>query len=445
MALSLLLASAALAATSGPSADCQSAIGPLYGGVAIDDYPNLVDGTSLASDRALISLRQSGDNSLLVIRGGDFAGADLRGARLSNICFIGTDLSGSDWTGAQAHGVGFIDSSLEGARLVSADLRRVLFRNANLKDVLGEGANLAGGRLDGGWFDGSVENLRLDQADLRGFTFSCGITIDDGCPVYQGGPGIRLNEARLAGASLWGVADYEGARVDSTEVALGDLWRLSKAQVEGPVRVRGGDELLDLAPDELRSLVPHLAGEEGRSLDSPDPDPPQEPPYYASPGRYSLFVDGERHFKPTIRNHDLYKRLLPVIVGASFSRVVVRFGSSGTLDSVGESIGSNAHMCTLSANGLRLDPGSGFYSGPQPDLDEDSAEWRGRPMAVLRLDGDYAQVHVGGAGGGDGRGDSRLSDYASCGARAAFVPMLRLSVPQSEARRWFEVLSGGDL
>jgi uncharacterized protein YjbI with pentapeptide repeats len=441
MALSLLLAAAAAAVA--PPGTCQAALGPLFDGPRVSGLPNQVNGSSLPNARALIALRAARGDDLLIVNGGNLAGADLRRARLRNICFIGTDLSDSDWSGAEAMGVGFVGANLEGATLASAELRHVLLRNANLKNVRAERAMLVGGRLDGGWFDGSVEGLRLDGADLSDFRFECGITLDDGCPVYQGGPDISLRGANLAGANLWGSPDLAAARLDRTIVGLADLSALRSARFEGPILVAGGEATAELSAEEYRSLLPHLVAREDLT---PDPEAasverPAAPPDWAAPGRYALFVDGERDFASSIRSHRLYNRLLPVIVGSSSSRVVVRFNPDGSIDAAGEAIGANAHMCSLAADGLRFDRATGWYSGPQEPAEGEPPNWRGRPMAVLMLSGDSAFVNVGAGlfGPEDGR-DPRFSDYASCGARAGFSRMVRVPVSEDEARRLFETL-----
>lgn len=60
-------------------------------------------------------------------------------------------------------------------------------------------------------------------------------------------------------------------------------------------------------------------------------------------------------------------------------------------------------------------------------------------MPVLLFDGDHAEVWQAGHNRLDpADGDTRFSDYASCGMRAGFGRMVRVPVPEAEARALFE-------
>ena len=67
--------------------------------------------------------------------------------------------------------------------------------------------------------------------------------------------------------------------------------------------------------------------------------------------------------------------------------------------------------------------------------------WRGRPVPVLLLFDDRAEVYEHGRASADQAGiDPRAGDYASCGARAGFEAMVRVPVGEREARSMFESL-----
>jgi uncharacterized protein YjbI with pentapeptide repeats len=499
------------------SPDCQSTLGPLYEGPEEADLPGQVDGAAIANAAALVALRAERGGSLIIVRGGSFANADFRGADLHNFCFLDTNLAGSDWRGADASGAGFVRADLTGANLSGADLSRVLFRHPNMKDADASGADLSGGRLDGGW-DGSLENLRLDGADLSAFRFDCGITLGDGCPLDRA---ISFRRADLSGAAIatYGrVAALTGARIDRTEVALDQLDDLRDADIAGPLLVQGAEAPIALSPPEYARLAPHVRPPQGADQPSFDcaraatrveralcgeyagrareldrsvadlfrravaADPAiaaaqqvwlrerdrcgadgdgaeigclQEsyesrraeliarigPPTWLRPGAIALFVAPPIGFDEAFRSDPLHARLLPAMIGASWSEVVVRTNADGTIDARGGALAANAHTCSLAGDGLSLDRATGYYSGPHQGSGDEPPAWRGRPMPVLLLWDDRADVYQAGRirHGEDGS-DPRPSDYASCGARAGFSEMLRMPVSDAEAARRFDSL-----
>ena len=255
--LSLIVAATFVAAQPAPAAGCQAGLGTFYEGPDEAELPNQVDGATLAGRDDLLALRRARGNALIVVRGGDFSGADFRAARIHNICFIETELSGSDWRGAYAPGLGFVRADLSGAKLERAQWPEVLLRAANLANVDATGAEWTGGRFDGGW-QGSVENLRLDGADLSAFTFDCGITIGDGCA--NDGP-VSLRGANLTDAAIdtWRAeADLAGARIDDTRVALWQLTDLRPADVVGPILLPAGEAPVAISRADLFVLLPHI-------------------------------------------------------------------------------------------------------------------------------------------------------------------------------------------
>ncbi len=432
-----LIAALLLAAAAPAAADCQSLLDSRFGQPEDAELPGLVRGETIKDGEALVALRRARGQSVVPIRGGDFSGADLRAARLDRICFLGTKLTGSQLRGANLTGSAFVDADLSGADLRETRMRRILLRNAVLKNVNAQRSILAGGRLDGGWFEGSVEGFRLDFSDLTGFRFDCGITLDDGCPIDGGR--LTLRGAILRDSNLFTYADVTGARIDRTRVAPAELPDLRAASVEGPVIVTGGGAEVSISADEYRSLLPHF-----RPPAEPEPlsDEGGERLANASPGAAFYFVELPGTFADSFRAHPLYQRLLPALIGASWSDVAIKVNADGSIDASGEAIGANAHSCTLDAAGLRFDPATGWYSGAQAAREDEPAPWRGKPMPVLRFRGDRAEVwRMGKWSGGEGEGDPRDSDFASCGARAAFSPMIRVPLPRAEVERRLESMN----
>lgn len=503
MALALLLAAALQAAAPGQS--CQAALGPLYEGTGETALPNRVDGATIRGRDALVALRAARGDALLTVAGGNFAGADLRGARLHHICFLDTVFAGADMREMRAAGSGFVRADLTGARLAGAHLQRVLLRQPGLKEVDASNADLSGGRMDGGW-DASAENLKLDGANLSGFRFACGISLDDGCPIEGE---ISLGGANLSGAFLSSydrLTGWDGARIDRTEVSLTQLDDLRSATIAGPILVRGGDALAALSGAELHTILPHLSfareaaspsfdcaraarpiehlicrpdGGRLRALDRAVADlyrqagagaaagqaawlrardrcPADDagcieqsyqrrkaalvarigPPAWMRPGAAALFVAPSVGFDETFRAGPLYARLVPVIIGGGWSHAVVQVNPNGTIEASGEAVGANGHSCSLGGERLRFDPATGWYSGPQRSGADVPLPWRTRPMPVLLLWGDRAEVYENGRSGEGGEeGDPRSSHYASCGARAAFSEMVRMPASTAEIER----------
>lgn len=508
-----LLFAIALAASAAPPGSCQAALGPLHEGTEESALPGRVDGAAIAGAGALAALRRERGAALITVVGGDFAGANFAGQRLTNICFIETNLSGSRWRGAQADGIGFIRANVARADLTEARLAGILIRGSQMAGADASGADLGAGKVDGGW-EGSFDGMRMDRANLTGFRFDCGITVADGCPLDRR---ISMRGANLTSADLadyWLESDYEGARVDRTLVSFGQLRDLARANIAGPVLVEGGDLAVALSPAEYRLVLPairdsstaatpsfdcararseverriclpigaslrlddrNLAGlyrqalardpsvaaaqrawlrERDRCARQPEVEKDHciyqaydrrrseliariGPPDWVRPGALALFVEQQVELDEGFRKTPLYQRLIPALKGAASARVVVRVNADGSIDASGDAVGANAHLCSLGAERMRLDPASGWFSAPdQPEI-EAPPQWRGKPIPVLRLYGDRLEVWRGGQSGFVEGEDPRAGDYASCGVRAAFPEMIRVPISQAEAEQLF--------
>jgi uncharacterized protein YecT (DUF1311 family) len=72
---------------------------------------------------------------------------------------------------------------------------------------------------------------------------------------------MRLIGANLTNASLatyFRFSDWSGARIDRTEISSQQLVELGRADLQGPIRVRGGDTVVELSPADYRALQPHI-------------------------------------------------------------------------------------------------------------------------------------------------------------------------------------------
>jgi uncharacterized protein YjbI with pentapeptide repeats len=442
MALSLA-AAALLAGAPLPALSCQAALGRDISYRELDT--RAVDGDVLGGPAGLIALRRARGAMLIIVRGGNFSHADFRRARLHNICFYMTKLSHSDWRGARAPGTGFIDARLTGADLRGAHMPQVLLRTAYLDKVNATGADFSGGRLSGTAF-GSLHALRLDRANLARFAFACGTTEEDVCSHEQR---ISFRGADLSGAAIdtyRGQADWTGARLDRTFVALHQLAALGRARQSGPIVLRAGDEYgprprvaaVRLSPADYRAIRAHI---------EPPNDARDEArigfgrrPAWARPGARILLVSADVAFDDGFRAGRLYRRLLPVIVRAASARIVLRVGRDGSVAAQGQAVGYNAHACSLGGARLRFDPATGWLSGPPAVHPQDPPAWRHRMKPLLRFRGDRGQVYA--AGHPDGAENLWLLDHLQCGARAGFdVELVRIPAAPSDFA-WVEAGPG---
>lgn len=421
--------------------DCQAAIGPYdrerdreRDGPAevarrVAGLPNQVDGTTIDGVDGLERLRAAHEDAPIFINGGSFARADFRGARLRNVCFVGSDLSSSDWRGTDMAGVAFINARLEGANLVGARLPRLLIRDANLKDADATGADFSGGRMDG-TEQGSVENLNLTGANLSSFRFDVCRTIGSACWLGWHGR-VHIGGANLTGADVsthlsfseWNSVlrrnGWERTRLDRTQITIEQLLDISNSSdldVRGPLRLRGVDVTAEISPAEFQAIRPfldtyndydlprgefvdtHLADLYRLAL-ARDPSIVAEqrawlaerdrcqsnyaclvtlysrridrlhdqigPPGWIRPGASALFIESQVRFAERIQTLPIYQRLLPVLIDGAFAGLVVRVNADGSIAAYGRADGPNGHTCGVNADRLTFDPATGWYSGPQ--------------------------------------------------------------------------------
>ncbi|MFK7843639.1 MAG: pentapeptide repeat-containing protein [Sphingorhabdus sp.] len=251
--------SAAHAGTISTEGSCASAQPDIWGEDKPDVTRHDVDGAqieSMSDFKHMIVKRSAG---VSIVRGGDFSGWDFSTIPLSGICFEQSKLDGANFANAIGSGVGFIKSDLTGANMKGARMPGIMFRNAGLTDVTATGADFSNGRFDGGWFEGNIDRWNLDGANMTGFTFDCGITLTDGCPVYQGGAGMSakgadMHRATLHSFGLYNV-DMTDARLDQTIIGPRQLPYLKTAEFRGGILLRGGDSDVQLTAEEAQNLM----------------------------------------------------------------------------------------------------------------------------------------------------------------------------------------------
>ena len=247
------------AETSPVAASCASISGDIWGEGEPVATRREIDGGQIKSVADFLRLSDRRIAGVLIVKGGDFSGWDFSGTSFPGVCFDESNLSGANFAGALAPGVGFIKADLSGASMNGVHMSGVLFRNAGLRDVTAKGADFSRGHFDGGWFEGSVEGWDLDGANMTGFTFACGITVPDGCPVYQGGAKMSAKGADFSDATLHSfglhAVDLAGARIDQSIVGPLQLPDLARSDFRGAVILRGGLSDVSLTAEEARQLV----------------------------------------------------------------------------------------------------------------------------------------------------------------------------------------------
>ena len=214
------------------------------------------DGTAITSPKQIARYAQEAGDKTIIIKGGNFSGWTFAGMKLSNICFVESDLSQSDWSEATAPGLGFIGSNVEAANMSGAKMPDILIRSSVFAGIDASGADWTSGKLDGGW-DGNVEKLNLDSADLTGFRFSCGITVSDGCPMSRSG--ISARDAKLA-FSDWSSfdlydADMTGALLNQTVISPRQMTDFRNARAMGAIFLAGADEKVMVLPETWMTLM----------------------------------------------------------------------------------------------------------------------------------------------------------------------------------------------
>lgn len=218
-----------------------------------------VKGEELNSPEELRDIVNTPGIEATIIAGGQFSGWDFAGYKLQQTCFVDGDLSDSNWTGATIQAPAFIRTSLNNANFSRADMSHVRFSNADLTGANMRDALLSFGKFTGGWFEGGIAGWNLDGANMSGFVFECGITVPDGCPVYQGGDpmsarGTDLSRATLHSFGLFRI-DVEGAILDETIIDPDQLPDLRGANFQGDVVLRGGAANVSISPAEASALL----------------------------------------------------------------------------------------------------------------------------------------------------------------------------------------------
>lgn len=264
------IAASANAGQNQPLLSCHAAMGDVWNEDKKDIPIRKIDGNAIKDIAAFRRATGTRELGLKLVNGGNFSGWDFSDTPLDHVCFSETDLKGANLQGVKGSGAAFIKTDLTDANMQGAVLPRILFRNAKLTKVKAQDADFRGGHFDGGWFEGNVGGWNLDGANMQDFVFSCGITLDDGCPVYQGDDPVSARGADFTGATLhsFGLFDFaaDGAIIKDTVIGPGQLPDLKKAEFQGDVILRGGQADVRVSASEARKIL--AAYEKRRTVDA---------------------------------------------------------------------------------------------------------------------------------------------------------------------------------
>jgi uncharacterized protein YjbI with pentapeptide repeats len=233
--------------------------------------PPAIDGRKFRTFAAIAAFRQSTTpGQIMVIEGGDLSQQKVGAIDLSGVCFRGTRLLNTVWTKTKGLGIGFIGADLTGARFDQVMFDSVLFRSTTLANVNAAGSRFVFGQLDGGW-NASMANLNLDNAQMIGFRFICGVTATDGCPFDRKRISMRgtdLSEAKLSSFAFWDTT-FNGAKLNRTEIGIDQVTQFDGATISGPITLRSGRKTVAITPSDFISLRTKVVNAGADSCASP--------------------------------------------------------------------------------------------------------------------------------------------------------------------------------
>ncbi|MEL7445461.1 MAG: pentapeptide repeat-containing protein [Pseudomonadota bacterium] len=395
---------------------------------------------------------------------------DWRETRLSNVWFHGVtlwdiDANGASWTstymrGSNFRGADFSGADLTGLRFVSAqmgsDFGGVTFAQANLT-----GASFACGITSDSWcINGGPDfsDADLTRADISGLGLwssdnGVGAKIDHTmiAPRSLG----AMEKAQIAGPVIltsYFASPYESERqpptaqvsaeearalIDATIAATPDApsfdcadasskvevmicgeydvglrqvdrelakaW--SRARTEGVASLREQREWLASRAecDDRTCLQEKYEQRIGELLGAIGPG------LILAPDQSVTYHDDTLPLPDAIRATDLYKRIYPVLINASWQRVTLTGNEDGSIRGEGDAVGGNAHICGMRIDSMAFDPETGWWSADDPNSE--------KLVPILRIDGRKLAMRYS---GNLGSTPAEARDLLTCGARAGF-------------------------
>ncbi|MEO0464142.1 MAG: hypothetical protein AAF127_13510 [Pseudomonadota bacterium] len=238
----------------------------------------VVQGALMSSPEEIGRMADGAGDKRLIIAGGDFTGADMRGVapKLQGTCFYLTVLDETDWRGTEIEGLQFERASLRKLKANRASWPSLRTRGVSFEGSDFSEANLSGMHFVSQYQGASFDDISFRGADLSDARFDCGLTVDVWC--INGPPdlsGADLAGADISSLGLWNAASMTGATLDRTVVAPRQLEVLIGSKLLGGLIVRPQfsqglaseqTPTARLSPGEARNLIAALATK-------PDPAP----------------------------------------------------------------------------------------------------------------------------------------------------------------------------
>ncbi|MEP1605723.1 MAG: hypothetical protein ABJJ48_05375, partial [Marinomonas sp.] len=136
-----------------------------------------------------------------------------------------------------------------------------------------------------------------------------------------------------------------------------------------------------------------------------------------APDQSAAFHEDVLPLSKAMRKTELYKRILPVLEGASIQDVTLTGLEDGSIRIKGTAVGGNAHLCSVEADAF-YDAKTGWYSARSLVNDKPVT------VALFRVWEDRLQFKYS---GNMGDTPSEASNFIGCGARAAFGELRALN------------------
>jgi len=401
----------------------------------------------------------------------NLTGASLTGIRAPGILLRDANLSdvqatNADFSGGRLEG-GWFDGSIDGLNLDGANLSGFDFScgitlsdgcplYGSDKPMSARGANLTRAQLSSfhryGLNDIALEGALLDRTEVSPAQLASlkGLLISR--PLVLVGGDTRLEITAAEAQSLADDVAIAQPAVKDPSFDCTKATSLAERTICLPDNrdLADADSLLARTFAQARKADPKLLAEQRLWLKQRDACMTQEFPSdclrsayakrqgellgalgesdWLKPGEAALFIDDELPVSDAMRRTPLFARLAPLLAQASMGYAYVERRTDGRYDASGESVGANAHTCTLGAAGLALDLLTGWYSVHDSESN--------RRIRVVQVDGDWLRVFADGHPYGEEAEGS--ADYASCGARAAFGPMRRIALPADALKSYAE-------